>query len=73
MSDGKNILLIIDPQIDFHTGSLAVPHAEEDAKKIVELINSGKFDEIHVSLDTHTKNHIGHSGFYNSGYKEKGT
>ena len=65
---GKNILLIIDPQIDFHTGSLAVPHAIEDAKKIVELINSGKFDEIHVSLDTHTKNHIGHPGFYDSGY-----
>ena len=65
---GKNILLIIDPQIDFHTGSLAVPHAIEDATKIVELINSGKFDEIHVSLDTHTNNHIGHSGFYKSGY-----
>lgn len=65
---GKNILLIIDPQIDFHTGSLAVPNAEEDAKKIVELINSEKFHEIHVSLDTHTKNHIGHSGFYDSGY-----
>ena len=73
MSDGKNILLIIDPQIDFHTGSLAVPNAEEDAKKIVELINSEKFHEIHVSLDTHTKNHIGHSGFYHSGYKEKET
>lgn len=71
-SDGKNILLIIDPQNDFHTGSLAVPHAEEDAKKIVELIKSGKFDEIHVSLDTHTKNHIGHSGFYDSGYVPMG-
>jgi len=83
MGRGKKILLIIDPQNDFHeesllingevkNGSLAVGHSAEDAKKIVDLINSGKFDEIHVSLDTHTSNHIGHDGFYESGYKAMG-
>ena len=67
----KNILLIIDPQNDFHTkdgATLPVTNSENDAIKIVKLINSRNFDEIHVSLDTHTKNHIGHSGFYNKGH-----
>lgn len=72
MGQRKKILLIIDPQNDFHTGSLAVPGATEDAVKIVQLINSGKFDEIHVSLDTHTPNHIGHPGFYEREYKAMG-
>ena len=68
---GKNILLIIDPQNDFHephdehkNPALPVTHSKEDAEKIVELIESNNFDEIHVSLDTHTPKHIGHPGFY---------
>uniref|UniRef100_A0A6C0JA32 Isochorismatase-like domain-containing protein n=1 Tax=viral metagenome TaxID=1070528 RepID=A0A6C0JA32_9ZZZZ len=77
MSDvhAKNILLIIDPQNDFHTkdvnnkhATLSVTNSENDATNIVKLINSGKFNEIHVSLDTHTENHIGHSGFYVKGH-----
>ena len=79
----KKILLIIDPQNDFHensllidgevkNGSLAVGHSVEDAEKIVKLINNGKFDEIHVSLDTHTYEHIGHPGFYEKGHSPLG-
>lgn len=73
----KNILLIIDPQNDFHsaddkqnnpTPTLSVPGSVTDAVRIVELIDSNKFVEIHVTLDTHTPYHIGHSGFYSSGY-----
>lgn len=69
-NEKKKILLIIDPQNDFHEGgTLAVPNAVEDAKKIAKLIESRKFDEIHVSLDTHTDKHIGHSGFYKPSYE----
>lgn len=72
---GKNILLIIDPQNDFHEPqedyekpALPVENSNTDAGNIVKLINSDNFDEIHVSLDTHTHNHIGHPGFYEKGY-----
>lgn len=65
-------LLIIDPQNDFSPkldghrsdGALAVKDANKDYENIAKLINSGIFDEIHVSLDTHTPYHIGHAGFY---------
>jgi len=71
----KNILLIIDPQKDFTDspngpkdkggkGSLAVPNASNDYKNIVNMLDKVKFDEIHVSLDTHTPQHIGHPSFW---------
>jgi nicotinamidase-related amidase len=69
----KKILLIIDPQNDFSDkadglrekdGSLPVPGSSQDFKNIKEIIKSGNFDEIHVSLDTHTELHIGHPGFW---------
>jgi nicotinamidase-related amidase len=68
----KRILLIIDPQNDFSEpidgirveGSLAVAGSNADYERIVTLIKDGNFDEIHVSLDTHTPLHIGHSNFY---------
>lgn len=52
----KVILLIIDPQVDFHDGgACSVPHASEDAERIAELIsqNISLIDEIIVTLDTH--------------------
>lgn len=72
VSTSKNILLIIDPQNDFtdhpgeKRGSLAVDGALEDYTKIVNMLESYPtfFDEIHVSLDTHTSQHIGHPGFW---------
>lgn len=70
----KTKLLIIDPQNDFseskkglrNYGPLGVANSNSDYINIARLISSGKFDEIHVSLDTHTPYHIGHAGFYNN-------
>ena len=45
-------------------GALGVPGSSLNYLNIINLINDVKFDEIHVSLDTHTVNHIGHYGFY---------
>ena len=69
----KKILLIIDPQNDFSViklgfreddGPLGVPGSNEDYERIAKLIEANIFDEIHISLDTHTIKHIGHKGFY---------
>jgi nicotinamidase-related amidase len=69
----KNVLLIIDPQNDFSdaqepwrskNGSLSVPGASGDYSRIIYFIENNDLDEIHVSLDTHTKRHIGHPGFW---------
>jgi nicotinamidase-related amidase len=70
----KNVLLIIDPQNDFSeakdgsrsAGALAVTGSNGDYERIIKLIKTNIFKEIHVSLDTHTENHIGHAGFYDS-------
>jgi nicotinamidase-related amidase len=70
---GKTILLIIDPQNGFSPdddsykgAKLPVPGALKDYKNIIDFINtnSSKINEIHVSLDTHTPNHIGNPGFW---------
>ncbi len=43
-------------QRSFHGGgSLAVPGADEDAERTVELIQDGGFDAIYVTFDTHHK------------------
>jgi nicotinamidase/pyrazinamidase len=74
----KKILLIIDPQNDFSVekygfrdkdGPLGVPGSSEDYERIAKLIEANIFDEIHISLDTHTLNHIGHKGFYKANEK----
>lgn len=55
----KNILLIVDPQNDFITGSLAVEGAKEKMMKLAEYIkNSGhKYDAICITKDSHPKDH----------------
>ena len=55
----KNILLIVDPQNDFITGSLAVEGAKEKMMKLAEYINEGhpSYDYICITLDSHPKNH----------------
>ena len=66
----KVIVLIIDPQKSFtdlpEGGSLAVDGANSDYENIIKMLEAvrDKIDEIHVSLDTHTLNHIGHPGFW---------
>lgn len=57
-------LVIIDPQNDFcnPNGSLYVPGAEEDAKRLSGLVHRlrGKLNDIHVTLDSHRKVDISH-------------
>ena len=56
--------MIIDPQIDFHEGgSLAVPGALEDSKRIAKMIDDygSHIHEIYVSLDSHYPKHIAHA------------
>lgn len=64
-------LLIIDPQKDFHPGgSLAVTNADEDAKRIANLIRASIYDtsegisRIVITMDTHHKIDIAHPGFW---------
>ena len=63
----KATLFIIDPQVDFHPGgSLAVPGADEDSKRIADMIKKNKHNihEIFVSLDSHHPSHIAHAAFW---------
>jgi nicotinamidase-related amidase len=50
-------LIIIDPQVDFcnPTGNLYVKGAEEDMRRVSEMITriGDKLNDIHVTLDTH--------------------
>jgi len=68
----KNVLLIIDPQNDFHEGgSLAVKGALADARRIAGLVNSYRFDSIYVTLDTHQYVDIGHAIWWLNEEKEE--
>jgi len=68
----KSLLLIIDPQVDFHKGgSLAVPGALEDAGRIAKLIRTKRFDNIAVTLDTHQIVDIGHQMWWTNDEKEE--
>lgn len=62
----KIVLLIIDPQNDFHKaggqgelahaeGSLAVPGANEDSERIATMIdeNIDKISDIYITMDSH--------------------
>lgn len=55
----KKILLIVDPQNDFITGSLAVEGAEEKMMKLAEYIEDEgyKYDYVYITMDTHPENH----------------
>jgi len=56
-----NLLVIIDPQVDFHEGgSLAVAGATKDTERICKLIKAKSFDNIVVTLDTHQYLDIAH-------------
>ena len=73
--DPKNILLIIDPQVDFHgdtltletgKGSLAVVGADKDARVLANFIKNNlcNIDEVFVTLDSHHTKHIAHQAFW---------
>lgn len=57
-------LLVIDPQNDFcdPNGSLFVPGADEDMKRLSGLVGRlrDKLDDVHVTLDSHRKVDISH-------------
>jgi nicotinamidase/pyrazinamidase len=62
-------LLIIDPQVDFcdpQKGALYVPGAEQDMSRLASMIRrlKDKFDDIHVTLDSHHYVHIAHPIFW---------
>lgn len=62
----KRMLLIVDPQIDFITGSLPVPGAEHAMNKLAEYIvaNDGKYVHKIVTADRHP---YGHCSFKENG------
>ena len=67
----KNILLIVDPQNDFITGSLAVEGAKEKIMKLAEHIKEKghKYDSIWVTMDSHSRSHYsfkGNGGIWNT-------
>lgn len=56
----KHILLIVDPQNDFITGSLVVEGAKEKMMKLAEYIKykGCEYDYICITLDSHPEDHI---------------
>ena len=71
--NATNILFIIDPQNDFHPGgSLGVPGAHEDSRRIANFIrnNLESIDQIYVSLDSHHRIHIAHGVFWKNSVGE---
>lgn len=55
----KNILLIVDPQNDFITGSLAVNGAEDKMLALSQYLKNtnGMYDYICITMDSHPKDH----------------
>jgi len=63
----KIILLVIDPQVDFHPGgSLAIAGANLDSQRISDLVkeNLETITDIFVTLDSHHRTHIAHGVFW---------
>lgn len=52
------VILIIDPQIDFISGSLAVPMAEEKMLALAEYLRSSDHDTVVFTCDWHPMTHI---------------
>lgn len=54
------MLLIIDPQIDFISGSLPVPQAEAAMNALARYVldNPDRYDEIVVTADKHSYDHM---------------
>lgn len=65
----KKALLIIDPQNDFIDcpnvqGSLAVPGAYNDMLRLASYIDNNNFDDVYVTLDTHSVLDIAHKSWW---------
>lgn len=60
VKQAKRLLIIVDPQIDFTTGSLAVNGGCEAMDNLIEAFQSGlekNYDRIFVTQDFHPANH----------------
>ncbi len=62
-------LLVIDPQVDFMDSpgsSLPVTGANDDMKRLASLVTrvGHKFEDIHVTLDSHHTIDVGHPGMW---------
>ena len=60
VKEAKRLLLIVDPQIDFTTGSLAVAGGPEAMDNLVNAFQNGlakNYDRIFVTQDFHPVNH----------------
>ena len=56
--DKKKILILIDCQVDFISGSLANPDAQAAVPAILEKIKNFDGDAIYLTMDTHQKNYL---------------
>lgn len=54
----KNVLVIVDMQNDFISGSLANKDGEKVVKNIIKEIKSNKYDYIALTRDTHFNNYL---------------
>ena len=54
----KKILVVIDMQNDFLTGSLANPSAVDIIPNINRELNSGKYDKVYFTMDTHNNDYL---------------
>lgn len=55
----KKVLLIVDPQIDFISGSLSVQSASSKMQSLTDYLenNPDEYDWIYLTADCHPKNH----------------
>ena len=53
----KKVLIIVDPQNDFITGSLAVEGAKEKMENLTEYLSNNLYNEVMVTMDTHPSDH----------------
>jgi len=66
-NEQSTMLVIVDPQVDFHEGgSLAVAGAKDDSKRLATWIEreGKKISDITVTLDTHKRHHVGHGVYW---------
>lgn len=57
MMTGK-VLMVIDTQNDFITGSLGNGECQAAVPKIIDLIKNGNYDEVIFTMDTHAENYM---------------
>lgn len=64
-NESKRLLMIVDPQVDFITGSLLVPGAEDSMGALGGYVrdNADRYSDIIVTADRHPFNHCSFRSF----------